>query len=302
MKYCIPYYNNFRYFNKLNEVIFNYTPEIEQTTIEGFINLIKNKIHKTTRIIIDINKVKDKTNVIPILCKMQKEIKNFSIKTSANFYKELKEAGLPFFFSDFCKTEEEVFSYIKYGVTDVYIVSNLAFNLEEVSKYCHENNINVRVIPNMAQYSSNCKEAIPAMCKFFIRPEDTQEYEKYIDVFEFMAPLDRLSVLFEIYNNKIWKGNLNDLIIGLNEDIDNSGIVPYFGSTRIKCKHKCMIGKCSICFKMKDIAEQFNKMHIEFTREKERKWNKLNEFEINEKISHLTKRTDSTNDVEVSQE
>ena len=168
---------------------------------------------------------------------------------------------------------EEIWKDVQ-GFEGYYVVSNLGFNLKEVGLYCKRKGVNVRVIPNMAQYPLDCKEDIPAACKFFIRPEDTELYEDYVGTFEFVAPIDRLSVLFQIYKSKQWLGDLKDLIIGLDTSIINTGLVPDFGKQRLQCRHKCMQEECNLCIEWQKLANYLDEHEVKLTKERDKSWNK----------------------------
>ena len=61
----------------------------------------------------------------------------------------------------------------------------------------HVKNIQIRVFPNVAQSRSE----IPAIKQFFIRPEDLNAYEPYVDIYEFYRVNSSINtdVLYEIY-------------------------------------------------------------------------------------------------------
>ena len=297
MKYSVPYYSDFRYATLVDEIILKYSNHNE-----NIVDFVKEHYSDNQRVVVDITeKILELEQMIPILRKLQQEHKNMVVKTSVKGFVELREADIPYFFMEFCKNEEELYSFIKQSVSDVYVVSNLAFNLKEVGTYCHQKGVNVRVIPNMAQYSSGCKEQIPAACRFFIRPEDIAVYEPYVDICEFMAPNNRLSVLFKVYKSGQWLGDLNQLIIGLDEEeFNNTGLVPYFGPERLKCKHRCMLEQCFICIEEQKIAKQFEQSGLELKRERNKEWMKI-ESEINEETSQHDEETTSNNDVKISE-
>ena len=294
MKYCIPYYKDFRYFDRVDEIILDYKEHND-----NIINFVSNKFSQKQRIIVDIaGKTKEIKDILPILKKLYREHEFMSVriplyaqdlKSDNYIYEYVQDAGIAFFFNEFCRTEDEVYALIKRGVSDVYIVENLAFNIEEVGRYCHEADVSVRMIPNMAQYPLHEKNIIPAAYKFFIRPEDVDIYSSYVDTFEFVGPLDRMSVLFNIYKSKQWLGDLNDLILGLDEEFLNNGTVPYFGRERIKCKHKCMLGKCNLCSEMQKIAKQFEHVGVQVKRERDNSWK--NERKIDEETLYDEKET-----------
>jgi len=61
----------------------------------------------------------------------------------------------------------------------------------------HDNNIKVRVFPNICQ--SSFKET-PSIKTFFIRPEDIKYYSTFVDVFELISNNAEIqNTLFKIY-------------------------------------------------------------------------------------------------------
>lgn len=270
IKYSVKYYKDFRYFAETDEIILKYNSN--RTDI---IDFIKENYTPEQRIILDVSaNLSSIVEKIPVFKKMQEENILFSVETSVIEYKTLKEEGIPFFFTEFCETLDELYSFIKCGVTDVYIVEELCFNLEKVSTYCHSKNVNVRVFPNIAQCNIKCKENIPPICKFFIRPEDTKYYEEYVDIFEFAGKANKMSTYFEVYKNKKWDGDLDILILDLGKYIPNNGLIPPFGKNRIKCQHNCMLEKCFLCIQDENIAQEFEKNNFSIVNEKDRTWKK----------------------------
>ena len=297
MKYCVPYYKNFRYNANINEVILNYNDYRDSIIDE----IIKQNWNEDQRIIIDA-RLGGTEEIIPILKMCQKNHNNLVIRIDIiqnDFMIALKEADIPFFFANHSNTADEIYGLIKRGVSDVYITESLAFNIAEVGLYCKNKGINVRVIPNIAQYKPGFKNEIPDPCKFFIRPEDVELYAPYVDVFEIIAPDDRLSVIYEIYRNEQWIGDLKTLIVGLEDNFYNSGLIPYFGTERLKCRQKCMQEKCNLCLQMKELADRFNKNQLEITREK-KDWKY--ETESYKEAVRIAEKTTSNNNDEISEE
>lgn len=97
---------------------------------------------------------------------------------------KLREKGIPYFFSKYFTTIDEVYEAILLQPSDMYICEELGFSLDRISKLLHSHNIKVRVFPNICQSSAN---KIPPIKKFFIRPEDIPLYEQFVDVFELVA-------------------------------------------------------------------------------------------------------------------
>ena len=270
MKYCVKYYKNFRYNDIINEIIFNYA-DYRDNIVE---KLEEQEWKENQRIIIDICLGGD-LEIIPILKMCMKIHNNFAVRVDIiqnEVVEELKKQDIPFFYANYANTPDEIYGMIQRGVSDVYVTESLAFSIEKISPYYKTKGVNVRMIPNIAQYRKGFKENIPDPCKFFIRPEDVEIYEPYVDTFEIIAPDDRLSVLFEIYNNRQWLGDLKDLIVGLEESFFNTGLVPYFGPERLKCGQKCMQEKCNLCLQMKELSDKFKDNKLEIIKEKKKEW------------------------------
>ena len=127
----------------------------------------------------------------------------------------------------------------------------------------------IRVFPNVAQCST---EYTNDLKKFFIRPEDLENYEPYVDVYEFYGDSNKLLTYYQIYKyDKKWFGPLKDLIIGFNDEIDNKYIIPRFPERRIKCGKKCLKGvSCSMCETIEQLSKTLEdaKMIIQIDKDK----------------------------------
>lgn len=296
MKYCIQYYKSFRYNDLIDEVIFIYTPKIVE-------EIQKQEWTDKQRIIIDICEVNiAENNIMPILMKCN-QIHSISVRI--NFAQEelreqMREAGISYFYATYANTADEVYALVCKGTSDVYITESLAFNITKIGTYCKKKGVAVRIIPNMAQYKIGFKKEIPDPYKFFVRPEDTELYEDYADVFEIIAPQENLSIIYEIYRNKQWMGDLGKLITGFTEPFYNSGLVPYFGTERLKCGQRCMQEKCNLCQQMKELAAKFKYNDLMLKRAKDKEWK--NETESYQKAVQLVEETTSSSDGEISEE
>ncbi len=73
---------------------------------------------------------------------------------------------------------------VSLGVTDVYIIDDLCYQLDKVKKFCQQHNVNSRLIlneiPSQRSDANNDSRA-----PYFV-PEVIDELSKYIDVFEFV--------------------------------------------------------------------------------------------------------------------
>lgn len=296
MKYCIQYDKNFRYNDIIDEVIFHYDDYKDNLLNE----IGKQKWKTNQRIIVHIgNYVSD---YIPLLRKIMKDYNNFAVLLTSPYEKEkeLKEYNIPFFYDTYADTADEVYGLIKRGVSDIYITESLAFNIAEVGQYCKNKGVNVRVIPNIAQYKIGFKNQIPDPYKFFVRPEDVEIYEPFVDVFEIISPLNRQSIIYEIYKNGQWMGDLGQLIVGFDEPFYNSGLVPFFGPERLKCRQKCMQEKCNLCQQMKELSDSFYKNNLEIKKPIDKEWK--NETKSHKKIVQFVKETASDIDTKISKE
>lgn len=85
-------------------------------------------------------------------------------------------------------------------MSDIYITNDLAFDLNTLSKEVHKinNKCQIRVYCNIAQSALVLQEQ-NSLKSFFIRPEDVDLYEKYIDVLEFYGVDEKLETYYKIY-------------------------------------------------------------------------------------------------------
>ena len=177
--------------------------------------------------------------------------------------KILKDANITFkFFTNTLVNNIDIMQQlIDLKVTDIYIVEQLGFELEKISKYLHNNNIQVRAFPNVAQ--SQWKD-LSALKKFFIRPEDLELYAQYIDVIEFFEVDKKIDIYYDIYINKRkWFGRLDEIIIDFNSSLDNKYVIPKFAELRAGCRRKCLQGEnCNRCEQIENLASSLEKSNL----------------------------------------
>jgi len=248
MKYAIRFYHGCRVLNVADEIIIKYwerEPEL--------IKFVQSRPQEQ-RIVVDIcpmldtfvggESVEENLDIIKNAYQLHP---NFAIKTmwEKTWIKALQEENIPFFFNSMITNSTELADVIKLGVSDVYISEDLGFSLDKVYILCKQNNINIRVYPNIAQRCSTW-EPKHTITSFFIRPEDVDFYSQYIDIFEFYGNLQQQDVYYDIYKAGRWLGNLQDIIFHLDEEIDSRVILPSF-TKRATCDKKCNYSKCNIC-------------------------------------------------------
>lgn len=257
MQYAINFYQGCRVLDKADEIIIKYpkkNPEL--------LHFIK-KLKPEQRLIVNILDLDDIEDNLEIFKAAQKEHKNFALLTSKSDIDIINYSSenIKFFFIEGVDCLDEMVSQIRLGVSDIYVINELGFSITKIASLCHDLNIKIRVYPNVAQ--SRTELAIPSISKFFIRPDDVDLYEDYIDVFEFFGPLDKQPVLYDIYNDKKWLGNLDQVIIGLTKKTPNTAILPCFGTSRLTCQKRCSFNKCNICTTIGDIANEIDERGYE---------------------------------------
>lgn len=267
MKFCVNYKKDFKYLNEIDELTIRFRRQ--DTSLVDFLLLYPNKRINIT--------IEDETDFIKNDCiklfdaiAAENNINNFTFKLkhfSEDIINIIKSSKMKykFFFDAFVNDWDTLRGYAKLNPSDIYIVESLGFELAAVAKFLHENNIRVRVFPNVAQSSWNGTEALK---NFFIRPDDVYVYEPYVDVMEFFDKEDSIATYYKIYAiDKKWFGKLKEVIIGFeNNDIDSRYILPSFASRRLNCGKRCLKGRsCRICEETEILSSTLEQNHIMFT-------------------------------------
>ena len=263
MKYAIKYYQECRALPNADEIIIKYYER--SIKLLDFIQTLS----ENQRLIIDITQLKNKEENLEIFKPISEKYSNFTIMTSLleEDYKIWFDNKINFFFKEGAETFEQVQGMIRAGVSDIYIINELGFKIADIAPICHRNNIKIRVFPNIAQAGTNFP--IENLKKFFIRPEDVELYEPYIDIFEFYGPLNRQPILREIYEDRHWPDDLSILILGFDSSLDSRTIAPQFGEYRLNCGKKCILDKCNLCTKIATFAYTLTKGGLEITQKEE---------------------------------
>lgn len=177
-------------------------------------------------------------------------------------YKDIK-----LFFDIKANTWSTFIGLVNYRVTDIYITELLGFELDKISKIAKNNNIQIRTFPNIAQTSWTDNNDIT---KFWIRPEDISIYEPYIDVCEFYGDINNFNIYYKIYKkDKKWFGNLKEIIIDLQENLDSRFIIPEFAQKRTRCGCRCLKGdNCKLCYEIIDLSKSLEKANLIVTKKK----------------------------------
>ena len=180
--------------------------------------------------------------------------------------KQYWKDNVPCYMFDYgCKTWDELYEQLFYGAAEVIVYGELGFSIDKVSEIVHAAGAQLAVIPDMVQ---NGARDVPYsnIRKFFIRPEDTDLYEDYLDIFKLAATGNTLDIHYTAYaGTKDWFGPLKEIIYGLKSDIDNRCIIETFGSARLSCGQKCVkYGKCDICGRCEELSDLMREYELIF--------------------------------------
>lgn len=268
MKYAIDYFykdmQHFKYLDEVNEITIKFNPS-DKTLIDFM------EAHANQRINIYITNVSEflqkKSLELFDEVRAQYPLLDFAFKLDAytdeakELVAQLREKQYKFYFNIHVKDFDTLHGLVNLGVSDVYITEELGFELEQCAKIAHERNVQIRVYPNIAQSSWS---STPDICKFFIRPDDVDFYEPYVDVMEFLGDHRKLATYYKIYaEDKKWLGKLNEVIIDFADDVDNQCILSTFANRRVDCGKRCLKGKsCQICATQQELAETLAKNHL----------------------------------------
>ena len=274
MKYCINYSNKSHIIDKVDEILIKYD---KNKILELFTQFIP--AHLNQRVIVQLieeNNIDTIVNNLKKIISIYNENKDIKFDIQLPFYnqkfmEELKDTDLKYFFKAAANSWDKFTGLMSQNVSDIYITDELAFELDKVAEIAHKNNIKVRIYPNVAQ---SRWDKLSDILKFFIRPEDIEMYEPYVDVCEFYGDkAQQIDTYYKIYQeDKKWFGDLQEIIIGLDSKIDSRYIIPRFAEKRIKCGKDCLKGgKCEMCKRILDLSEQLENAHliVQIDKEKE---------------------------------
>ena len=162
------------------------------------------------------------------------------------------EKGIKSFLGWLINDFETLNTVIKMGASYVYIGGSLFFDLDRVLL----TGAKVRATPNIAFRDGLFRE--DGVIGTWIRPEDLEVYENYIETIEFsQCTLDQEKALYRIYmEDKEWPGDLGLLVKDLNHLGVNRMIHPELGLKRLNCRQICQSGgTCKFCYRILRLAD-----------------------------------------------
>lgn len=266
-KICIKYdAPNTKYIDEANQIKVMFRPEDE--TFGKYIEVNQDKriyieVNQVDffnhaeygKLLMDLKKFKNWVLQIPLSLLIDEQTKTIN----NNRFNILQGICDKYMFTDLIGQWEVLQFVLSLHPEEVYITNILGFCLPDVRKVCGE--VGVRVYANWAQ---SAWDGTPAIKKFFIRPEDLQEYEMYVSGIEFQGDKTIQEVCYEVYKRGYWYGNLSELIIGLGDSLDSRQLPHNFGALRTECKKRCITGgNCSVCRSMIKFTEAMEKTNSE---------------------------------------
>lgn len=262
--YCAPH---MEYIDEAREIKIDYRPTDE--TLEEFITMDTDRMVTINLSNKDFLISLEQMNFFKSL--KQKNIKNYILmfplewiltkdkKVDNIKFAAIKDCAANYCFSDAIGNWEILQFVLSLGVSDVIITDMLGFNMERVRGVC--GNTRIRATVNIAQSAWVDSTDVT---KFFIRPEDIPFYDKYIDVFEFQGDKNHQEILYKVYSKqKYWYGDLREIIIGLNTEVDSRRLVSIFGEVRANCGKRCITSKnCQICKRSIETIKTLEKANL----------------------------------------
>lgn len=252
MKYCLRYTNICTKLNKADEITIKYIED------KGLVAFLEKFSSQRVNLLIDPSNFTQ--SEVRKLVAIKKQYPDYRFAAALLEYDDtliniFQQEEIPFYIHTPCVSWESFNFLIKAGVCDINLSGPLAFEMSKVKRVLESLNrkVQIRVTPN-AVY--NIEKFTPSLIGFFIRPEDVDLYEDFVDILDFQG-LEHQDTFFSIYaEQKMFIGNLNQCIYGIQEQVDNKGLITEFGNRRRDCGRQCLNGgRCKRCYILADLAK-----------------------------------------------
>lgn len=273
MKYCFNYSRRSEVLHLLDEINVKFDPEDVDVIFDY---MLEHKHQRINAKVVEVNHI-FKYNLLEKFENFRDNHKDidFAIilpKYDLNLAQVCQQKELKFFFDVVVRDWETFHTFIEAGVSDIFLVEQMMFEIKEASVAAHKAGVRVRTFPNIAQRRYEETQSIKC---FFIRPEDIDLYEGLVDVMDIYTIEEvNQDVVWEIYKeDKIWWGPLKEIIVGLDNEIDGRYIIPRFGDRRLNCGRKCFKGhRCDVCETVEALGKNLQKagLLIQYEKEKEK--------------------------------
>ncbi len=155
-----------------------------------------------------------------------------------------KDNGLKFMLATEATSAWDLRAMEDFGCEYAYVGAPLFFNLPSLT----DRTIGIRAIPTVA-YNHRLPHT-SGVCGQWIRPEDVEAYEDYIDVLEFeFCEVTREQTLFKVYaEDQQWATRLDILVEDLGSPALNRLINPDLIDKRLYCRQRCQLDhSCHAC-------------------------------------------------------
>ena len=215
-------------------------------------DIITNYPEKTICCVIQYDLNLDELNTI----KMFKESCNNLICAVSTLSQAIfcKENNIRFYFNHYITSYYEMQAALDLGAGYIIPGASLFFDLPKLK----DKGVAVRAIPNVAYMDGFKREN--GIVGSWIRPQDLELYDNYIDIVEFKDcnDIEKEKLLIKIYfEDKEWLGQLRDLITNFDYQGFCGLINSDLAKRRIKCKQRCQEnGICHYCKSSCDMATE----------------------------------------------
>lgn len=258
MKSCIEWRKDFKYLDKVDEYNINYKNKTKQLLY--FLDHY-GLGEKRVNIVIEKPTIEDIELIVAV--KHRNENYNIAVCTDIDMYciNQLKENNIPFYLNTHINSFDALQFAINLGVSDVFITEELGFDLKRVHEITSKAGIKIRCYANISQIQYPY-EGNDGLKGFYIRPEDIEVYEEYVDIIEFYKSVDIQNTLYDVYFiSKHWDGQLREIIKGLRNTVNNYYILTdEFAKRRVHCRKKCIKSeRCQLCERIVELADTLEK-------------------------------------------
>lgn len=244
MKYCLSARQEDQYLKQADEIIFEYR---DREAIFDYIDK-----YPEAAIILECDNIA--INWAEIKAYNSKAQGNFILALSDVYVcEQAKERGIKFYHIKPVSTYYDLKALIDLGVCYVIPAAPLFFDLKNLKSHF---DIGIRSYPNESNLDGLPREE--RICGPWIRPEDVELYDEFIDVFEFKnVGINKEKALFRIYHDEHeWPGNLDLIINGVGSCAANRMITSELAKSRLTCKQKCAGGaNCKLCYTALRLAD-----------------------------------------------
>lgn len=183
---------------------------------------------------------------------------------SLNICRTFQDKQISYFFNYYCRTKTSLMRIFDLGVSDIYVHGELCFSLKDIQALKLREPVKFRTVPNQPTMTE-IETYIDPIKTFWIRPQDLDVYEKYIDVLEF-PPATSIALL-RVYKERKWEGRMIDIIPETELEVCASSIPPTFGEVRVNCGLECAYNNCQICAGCINFAKTLDEKHLEIRKE-----------------------------------